>query len=55
MTGKHEKDQNFEVYFLINKIDRAMEENSNVNWDKERSEHWKARAEEIKAEQNKGV
>ena len=30
-------------------------ENSNVNWDKERSEHWKARAEEIKNEQNKGV
>lgn len=30
-------------------------ENSSVNWDKERSEHWKARAEEIKAEQNKGV
>mgnify|MGYP003548129799 FL=1 len=30
-------------------------ENSNVNWDKERSEHWKARAEEIKAQQNKGV
>ena len=30
-------------------------ENSNVNWDKERSEHWKARAEEIKTEQNKGV
>mgnify|MGYP003391444755 FL=1 len=29
--------------------------NSEVNWDKERSEHWKARAEEIKAEQNKGV
>lgn len=30
-------------------------ENSSVNWDKERSEHWKARAEEIKAQQNKGV
>lgn len=30
-------------------------ENSSVNWDKERSEHWKARAEEIKNEQNKGV
>ena len=29
--------------------------NSEVNWDKERSDHWKARAEEIKAEQNKGV
>ena len=29
--------------------------NSSVNWDKERSEHWKARAEEIKAQQNKGV
>lgn len=29
-------------------------ENSGVNWDKERSEHWKARAEEIKAQQNKG-
>ena len=30
-------------------------ENSSVNWDKERSEHWKARAEEIKTEQNKGA
>ena len=30
-------------------------ENSSVNWDKERSEHWKARAGEIKAQENKGV
>ena len=29
--------------------------NSEVNWDKERSDHWKARAEEIKTEQNKGA
>ncbi len=36
---RYEKDQNFEVYFLINKIDRAMEENTKYIEDEEEAKN----------------
>lgn len=44
-SALHDKTQKTEVH----------NENSEVNWDKERSDHWKARAEEMKKERDLNV